>query len=108
MERVSRERTFELIFALDVPTEIPRIGFTLEAILLPIPATPPFTRSPGRRRAQRAASQSAIMASSSNQRSIFNSSTPNRPAAGYHLTSMSSTSSVQERRHAPEARIRTS
>jgi hypothetical protein len=48
VERVSRERTFELIFALDVPTEIPRIGFTLEAILLPFGETAvhPFTGAP--------------------------------------------------------------
>jgi hypothetical protein len=48
VERVSRERTFELIFALDVPTEIPRIGLTLEAILLPFgdTAVHPFTGAP--------------------------------------------------------------
>lgn len=35
VERVGRERTFELIFALDVPTTIPRIGLTLEGIFFP-------------------------------------------------------------------------
>jgi hypothetical protein len=33
--RVSRESIFELIFALDVPTTIPRVGFTLEASFAP-------------------------------------------------------------------------
>jgi hypothetical protein len=48
VERVSRERTFELIFALDIPTEIPRLGFTLEAILIPFgdTAVHPFTGVP--------------------------------------------------------------
>ena len=48
VERVSRERTFELIFALDVPTQIPRIGLTLEAIILPFGDTDvhPFTGVP--------------------------------------------------------------
>jgi hypothetical protein len=48
VERVSRERTFELIFALDVPTEIPRIGVTLEAIVVPFGDTTvhPFTGVP--------------------------------------------------------------
>ena len=46
--RVGRERTFELIFALDVPTQIPRIGLTLEAILIPFGDTSvhPFTGAP--------------------------------------------------------------
>lgn len=45
VERVSREPTFELIFALDIPTEIPRIGVTLEAIFVPFGETTvhPFT-----------------------------------------------------------------
>jgi hypothetical protein len=48
VERVRRERTFELIFALDVPTTIPRIGLTLEAILIPFgdTAVHPFTGAP--------------------------------------------------------------
>jgi hypothetical protein len=48
VERVSRERTFEVIFALEVPTEIPRIGLTLEAILIPFGDTDvhPFTGVP--------------------------------------------------------------
>jgi hypothetical protein len=48
VERTSRERTFELIVALDVPTEIPRVGFTLEAIILPFGETDvhPFTGAP--------------------------------------------------------------
>ena len=45
IERLERERVFELIFALDVPTEIPRVGFTLEAIFVPFGTTDvnPFT-----------------------------------------------------------------
>ena len=48
VERVRRERTFELIFAVDVPTQIPRIGLTLEAILIPFgdTAVHPFTGAP--------------------------------------------------------------
>jgi hypothetical protein len=48
VERVPRESTFELIFALDVPTQIPRIGLTLEAIVLPFGETAvhPFTGVP--------------------------------------------------------------
>lgn len=48
VERVARERTFEIIFALEVPTEIPRIGLTLEAILIPFGDTDvhPFTGVP--------------------------------------------------------------
>ena len=30
-----RDRVFELVFAADVPTDIPRVGFTLEAIFSP-------------------------------------------------------------------------
>ena len=45
IERVKRENVFELIFALDVPTTIPRIGLTLEAIFVPSGGTDvhPFT-----------------------------------------------------------------
>ena len=48
VERQTRETVFELIFALDVPTTIPRIGLTLEAILIPFGDTPvhPFTGAP--------------------------------------------------------------
>jgi hypothetical protein len=48
VERVPREQTFELIFALDVPTQIPRLGLTLEAIFLPFGETAvhPFTGVP--------------------------------------------------------------
>jgi hypothetical protein len=35
VERVGHETVFELIFALDVPTTIPRIGLTLEGIFFP-------------------------------------------------------------------------
>ena len=35
VERAARETVFELIFALDVPTTIPRVGLTLEAIIGP-------------------------------------------------------------------------
>ena len=45
IERAKRENVFELIFALDVPTTIPRIGLTLEAIFIPSGGTDvhPFT-----------------------------------------------------------------
>jgi hypothetical protein len=39
VERVERDTVFELIFALDVPTTIPRVGFTLEAIFTPFGTT---------------------------------------------------------------------
>jgi len=44
-ERAARESVFELIFALDVPTTIPRVGLTFEAIFIPFGATSvhPFT-----------------------------------------------------------------
>src|SRR5262245_57675604 len=43
--RVERETVFELIVALDIPTVIPRIGLTLEAIFIPFGETSvhPFT-----------------------------------------------------------------
>ena len=43
--RVERETVFELIFALDVPTEIPRVSLTFEAIFIPFGQTSanPFT-----------------------------------------------------------------
>jgi hypothetical protein len=43
--REKRERVFELIFAVDVPTTIPRVGLTFEAIFKPFGATDvnPFT-----------------------------------------------------------------
>ncbi len=43
--REKRETVFELIFALDVPTAIPRLGLTLEAIFKPFGSTDvnPFT-----------------------------------------------------------------
>jgi hypothetical protein len=48
VERAARETVFELIFALDVPTTIPRIGLTLEAIFTPFGGTDvhPFTGAP--------------------------------------------------------------
>jgi hypothetical protein len=48
VERVDRETVFEVIFAVDIPTEIPRIGVTLEAILIPFGETSvhPFTGAP--------------------------------------------------------------
>ncbi|MDO8678035.1 MAG: hypothetical protein Q7R30_05665 [Acidobacteriota bacterium] len=44
-ERAARESVFELIFALNVPTTIPRVGLTLEAIFIPFGGTSvhPFT-----------------------------------------------------------------
>ena len=44
-EQAARESVFELIFALDVPTTIPRVGLTLEAIFIPFGETTvhPFT-----------------------------------------------------------------
>ncbi|MGQ0734811.1 MAG: hypothetical protein ACT4QD_14300, partial [Acidobacteriota bacterium] len=51
IERVAREAVFELIFALDIPTTIPRVGFTLEAIFVPFGGTDvnPFTGLPASR-----------------------------------------------------------
>jgi len=48
VERAARENVFELILALDVPTTIPRIGFTFEAIFVPFGGTAvnPFTGVP--------------------------------------------------------------
>lgn len=48
VERAGRETVFEVIFALGVPTEIPRIGLTFEAILIPFGDTSvhPFTGAP--------------------------------------------------------------
>ncbi|MDE0081453.1 MAG: hypothetical protein OXT72_02250 [Gammaproteobacteria bacterium] len=45
VERTPRETVFEVIFAVGVPTEIPRIGFTFEAIVAPFGGTSrhPFT-----------------------------------------------------------------
>ena len=45
VERTRRESVFELIFALDVPTTIPRVGLTLEAIFVPFGSSSshPFT-----------------------------------------------------------------
>jgi len=44
-ERTERETIFELIFAVGIPTQIPRVGFTLEAIFAPFKGTSehPFT-----------------------------------------------------------------
>jgi hypothetical protein len=46
--RAARETVFELIFALDVPTTIPRVGMTLEAIFVPFGGlvVHPFTGAP--------------------------------------------------------------
>jgi hypothetical protein len=35
IEKVGRERVFETVFALDIPTTIPRVGFTFETIVKP-------------------------------------------------------------------------
>ena len=45
VERTGRETVFELIFALDVPTEIPRVGLTFEVGFAPFGSTSehPFT-----------------------------------------------------------------
>ena len=45
VEDTESETIFEIIFAVGVPTEIPRIGFTLEAIFAPFKGTAehPFT-----------------------------------------------------------------
>jgi len=44
-ERTEGETIFELIFAVGIPTQIPRVGFTLEAIFAPFKGTSehPFT-----------------------------------------------------------------
>ena len=44
-QRLTREKAFEIVVALDVPTTVPRLGFTLEAILVPFGRTSsnPFT-----------------------------------------------------------------
>ena len=55
--REKREAVFELIFALDVPTALPRLGLTLEAIFKPFGSTDvnPFTgASAAGHRAERA------------------------------------------------------
>ena len=43
--RAEREVVFEAILALDIPTEIPRVGFTVETIFIPFASGPenPFT-----------------------------------------------------------------
>ena len=43
--RQEREKVFELILAVNIPTEIPRVGFTVETIFLPFAETSenPFT-----------------------------------------------------------------
>ena len=48
VEPTRRESVFELIFAVDVPTTIPRVGFTFEAIFVPFGSTSehPFTGAP--------------------------------------------------------------
>ena len=45
VEKTERETVFELIFAVEVPTEIPRTGLTFEAIFVPFASTSehPFT-----------------------------------------------------------------
>ena len=45
VEETERETVFELIFALEVPTEIPRVGLTFEVIVVPFASTSehPFT-----------------------------------------------------------------
>ncbi len=45
VEETERETVFELIFAVGVPTEIPRVGLTFEVILIPFGSTSehPFT-----------------------------------------------------------------
>ena len=45
VERTPRETVFEVIFAVGVPTEIPRVGLTFEAIVAPFGGTSrhPFT-----------------------------------------------------------------
>jgi hypothetical protein len=49
VEQAKRENVLELIFAVDVPTRIPRIGLTLEAIFIPRGTTDvhPFTGATG-------------------------------------------------------------
>jgi hypothetical protein len=46
--RAARETVFELILALDIPTSIPRLGLTFEAIFIPFGETDthPFTGAP--------------------------------------------------------------
>jgi hypothetical protein len=51
VERAARETVFEIIFAVDIPTTIPRLGFTLEAIFVPFGGIDvhPFTGVPAGR-----------------------------------------------------------
>jgi hypothetical protein len=62
VERTSPEMVFELIFALDVPTRIPRVGFTLEAIFVPFGETSahPFTGTPAATTGRRAIRDNGI------------------------------------------------
>ena len=50
VERQARESVFEVILALGIPTEIPRVGFTLETIFVPAGETDahPFTGATSR------------------------------------------------------------
>ena len=93
--REKRETVFELIFALDVPTAIPRLGLTLEAIFKPFGATDvnPFTgASAARHRAERHSRQRRR----NRGRAEHPSARPaSRPAAGCRLMSTSWTSSVR-------------
>ena len=89
VEPSDADLVFELILALEVPTEIPRVGVTLEAIFVPFGDTSvhPFTETSAA--AAPAASPSAIMASSSRPSSILNCSTRIRAVGGCRPTSTS-------------------
>jgi hypothetical protein len=62
VERVPRETVFELIFALDVPTQVPRLGVTFEVILIPFgdTAVHPFTGAPASAGGQRSIRDNGI------------------------------------------------
>jgi hypothetical protein len=107
VERTPREHVFELVFALEIPTEIPRVGFTLEAIFVPFGGTSvnPFT---GVAAAQIGRSDIRDKGSKSKRNSTWSSSVRIRREGGSPPMSTSWTNSAQPGRHARRACTRTS
>ena len=119
VESVGVDSAFELVLALDVPTTIPRVGFTFEAIFSPFGSASvhPFTGVAAADLGRDSIRDNGVEIETEFNFNLFRSAAgpsaragirPNRPAAGSRPTSTSSISSARARRRERAAPTRTS
>ena len=88
------DSVFELVLAIEIPTEIPRVGFTVETIFVPSgdAVMNPFTGAPAEELGAHRCEATRLKSRSS---STLDCWSPGKRAVGSGLTSISSTSSAR-------------